>query len=696
MANYSIILNLTGNSVERSAALATNLATANANAIALSASLANVSASAAAIPRRMPLSGSTRGAAVQNTQASALTAAANAQSAAAQRQATAAALSSRAAREQISATRYTRHRSTTIASYGTGFNLGGFSGRFSSILQPDAAGKIFGIDASKLTRGANIAAIATELIKKVGEVAIKTIAASTIVPPAVAAITLRSAIRILRSENFAEGVRLLSRRHQAALGLGDEYTQAIKNTDFLAATFGLDRSTALSSINTLTGLGVGGGDRRLTLDEATGLTKIAGLISQHHGVPFERVSTNIQQLLVQDKPHIRDIRELLNQAPILGKYALREIQEKGLNGVDIRTYLKDQKNILSVLKQYELDIASNAGMQARGRISLAQQDFWATIAQNEKFWSLVGREGSGVIGSAGQAVDSILKSLANNERFLIEIRNIQTILEKIANNSDKIISKVVDIAAFFSRSFGIGNRSEARTEIQRENAIEAAFRDPGLYDRIYEDWKAANLGASTTSEGLKREFDDYFKGLVEAAKQDSTLRSSVYGTGRIVAPDERRWYQFQTKLDDIVTNTGIYKDAISSAKPDTVFRYLPNIGSIKAPNSSYAAFNVPTLGAGEFSSGYLEEIRRIKGLNPEDFDSNGQGTGDDLTGNNRDRRSLIINFNAPLLQWANTVMTSEPERTVEQVRENIEEIISTGVQRAFLGVSNKVGTSSFY
>ena len=108
-------------------------------------------------------------------------------------------------------------------------------------------------------------------------------------------------------------------------------------------------------------MGVAKTGSKLTVNDATALTRVGGLISQQAGVSFERVMTNIQQLMVQSNPNIRDIRELLNQAPILGRYAIDEMERKGITGVDKNTYLKDQNNLLSVLTRYDVENASSPG-----------------------------------------------------------------------------------------------------------------------------------------------------------------------------------------------------------------------------------------------------------------------------------------------------------------------------------------------
>lgn len=341
MAGYNIVLDLGGNAVSRSEKLAANLGVAAANATTLAAALRSVGTAAAAVPARTIRVGAVpTGSSVRGRSYAADNGRFREYIQGMTRQSDAMRAMSRFYKEQErdARARYTRHRNTKIMSYGTGFNLGGFSGRFSTILQPDASGNILGMNAGALMKNVNTAAIATSIVGMVGKAVVKTMVYSTAAPFVTGGIGMKSLISMLQSEGFASGVRLISRRTQAQAGLGQGFERAQLNADALAASYGLDRSTSLSSINVLTGLGVGGSsDQKLSLGQATRLTKIGGLISQQVGVPFERVMTNIQQLLAQATPNIRDIRELLNQAPVLGKYAIKEMEERGVKGTDVRT-----------------------------------------------------------------------------------------------------------------------------------------------------------------------------------------------------------------------------------------------------------------------------------------------------------------------------------------------------------------------
>lgn len=697
MAGYSIVLNLKGNAVERTEKLSLTLAQAAKNATLLASKLSEVNVAARTIPSRSIRVGNVSqvaGASQANFAKSLAVAstAANVNAKAQTAAATAATANATAQRASARATNYTRHRSTRIASYGTGFNIGGFSGRLSTILQPDANGQLFGLNAAKLAKSLNIAGIVSEVFKQVSKAIIKTVAYSTAAPFALGGGILLTSLRALRSESFAEGVRLISRRHQANLALGEAYAQADINTDFLASTYGLDRSTALSSINVLTGLGVGGTDRKLTLNEATGLTKVSGLISQHHGVPFERVATNIQQLLVQDKPHIRDIRELLNQAPILGKYALREMESKGIVGMDVRTYLKDQKNILSALKSYELDIGTNQGMQARGRINLAQQDAWAKIASNDPFWQLIGNEGSNIITSIANTFNNILTSLAGNKEFSVMLRNIEVTFNKLAENSDKIVSTIVSIADRLSSFFGIDNKTEARYLTDREDAVKYALNSPKVLAEQRRLWETSSLPVSTTQEGRDKEFKEYFSNLVAAAQKDENILRSIMSEGRLRNVDEFGLLDIAGRGGVRIDNQrAIAQQGRAIAAPGYE-RYLPSVNSLWSPANAFAAYTVPLNALEKFSSSYISDLTKIGTLDPSQFKSNGEAQGDDLTGANRDRRSLIINFNDKLIEWNNTVITSEPEQTVDRIAEELELMLSAGIQRALLGATGSMST----
>lgn len=680
MASYKIVLNIGGNAVSNAERLATVLATANANAQSLAAALRSVGVAASSIPKTpvvVRAVGSARAATAGSTGM------------------------------HRNDARYTRHPYTRIASFGYGFSLGGFSGRLSSILQPDANGRLFGMDAGALAKGLNVTAIAGNVVASIGKALFKLTKVSTLAPMLGSAIPMAAATKMLMSEGFASGVRLISRRHQARMGLGEGYLQANANADYLANSYGLDRSTALSSINVLTGLGVGGSSRRINLNEATGLTKIGGLISQHAGVSFERVMTNIQQLLVQTVPNIRDIRELLNQAPVLSKYALREMDEKGVTGVDVRTYLKDQQALLSVLKRYELDNASNLGMQARGQIALAMQDFWASIAGNTS-WGYVGGASSKIIGSAASGINTLLTAFSGNENFQKWVENLSLTFENLAKNGDTLISKLIDWTDKLSSMLGIdfGDETQARYNVGVSNTIKNALGQEYTRESLFEMAKKSGAFRTNTPEGQKAEFEAMYSQYQQEAEKSRLLREgiTVYGKASnfndlpLSARSMDAFMGGRLKQATAIANEQQYKEFTQNAKPSYLSPlYVPDAVK-KLENGKTANPNVPFFGAslstaliGQDFMNYLEKTAKVGGLDPSQFTSNGGASGDDLKGFNRDRRSLEIHFHDKLVEWNSEIVTDSPQETVQYVADNMDQIVSAAIQRALLGATNKMG-----
>lgn len=710
MAGYNIVLDIGGNAVSRSEKLAANLGVAAANATTLAAALRSVGTAAAAIPSRTIRVGAVpTGSSIRGRSYAADNGRFREYIQGMTRQSDVMRSMSRFYREQErdARARYTRHRNTKIMSYGTGFNLGGFSGRFSTILQPDANGNILGMNAEKLMRGVNAGAIATSMVSMIGKAVLKTMAYSTAVPLAVGGLGIRAMIGMLQSEGFASGVRLISRRHQARAGLGVGYEQANSNADFLAASYSLDRSTALSSINVLTGLGVGGaGNTKVSLAQATNLTKVGGLISQQAGVPFERVMTNIQQLLVQATPNIRDIRELLNQAPVLGKYALKEMEERGVKGVDVRTFLKDQSALLAVLRRYELDNASNAGMRARGQIALAQQDFWAKIAGNNDVWSYVGGAGAGLINSGGNAVNSLLSTVVNNDAFRVMVKRVENLFENFEDNGTRLVDKLITFIERAGEKLGLdlGDSQKAKIANDKERAL-----DDLRYNRTFRK----NFETTLDSAGLLKDvspsmrgkaINDYMSQYLDAIKRDENVLNAVRGIGTLHdangpwTPHQRRKMNEST-LDWAAglafnsDSTSVYYPVTGSYKGYSGVKHsgVWDRATLRNPMTANAAYAIDYADLGESLGTFIKKLTDIApGALPA---ITGAGaTGSDLSGFNKDRRNLEIHFHDAIVKWTSNISTDDPQEVVAEVKQNIDQIASEAIQKAMLAATGKMGT----
>lgn len=710
MAGYNIVLDLGGNAVSRSEKLAANLGVAAANATTLAAALRSVGTAAAAVPARTIRVGAVpTGSSVRGRSYAADNGRFREYIQGMTRQSDAMRSMSRFYKEQerVTRSRYTRHRNTNIFSYGTGFNLGGFSGRFSTILQPDANGNILGMNAEKLMRGVNVTAIATSMVAKIGKGILKTMAYSTAVPLGVGALGMKGMISMLQSEGFASGVRLISRRHQARAGLGAGFEQANSNADFLAASYGLDRSTALSSINVLSGLGIGGsGKTKVSLAQATNLTKVGGLISQQAGVPFERVMTNIQQLLVQATPNIRDIRELLNQAPVLGKYALKEMEERGMQGVDVRTFLKDQGALLSVLRRYELDNASNAGMRARGQIALAQQDFWAKIAGNNDVWSYVGGAGAGLINSGGNAVNSLLSTVVNNDAFRVMVKRVENLFENFEDNGTRLVDKLITFIERAGEKLGLdlGDSQKAKIANDKERAL-----DDLRYNRTFRK----NFETTLDSAGLLKDvspsmrgkaINDYLSQYLDAIKRDEDVLNMVRGIGTLRdangpwTPSQRRkaneaTVDWAAGLAFNSDSTAVYYPVTGNYKGYTGVKHsgVWDKSTLRNPMTANAAYAIDYSDLGNSLGTFIKKLTDIApGALPKITGSGASGS--DLSGFNKDRRNLEIHFHDAIVKWTSNISTDDPQEVVAEVKQNIDQIASEAIQKAMLAATGKMGT----
>lgn len=689
MAGYNIVLNLGGNAVSNSERLATNLAAAAANATTLASALRSVGAAYRSIPnRRFTVPSAPR---QSRPYARPLRTAS--------RPAT--------ARPYAQGAPYTRHRSTRIASWGYGFSLGGFNARLSSVLQPDENGMLFGMDAGRLMRGVNVAGIAGNIMTSIGRALFKATKMATFSGPMIAGGVMTAALRVLQSDWFAEGAKLISRRHQTREGMGPQYEQTLRNADIISAAYGLDRSTTLSSINVLAGLGVGANNRKITLGEATGLTKVGGLIAQHAGVSFERVMTNIQQLLVTTAPNMRDIRELLNQAPILGKYALKEMEEQGLKGVDVRTYLKDQGALLSVLKRYELSNASNAGMRARGMINMASQDAAALIASNNPFWSYIGNAGSGMIKALATSANKFMSMLVDNRSFLNMIKSLEMTIDMMGDKGVTLVDKLITLADRIAAYFKIElvDEQAVKAAVDREQALRAAMNDPSIRNEAYQSWLKQGVYTSKTEAGRREEFSRVYEQVAEQVARDEKMLSLVQAKNDLQGIESVPWrdrlmrgFLGTTWEVSAKNKANIYRSQREALHaPDSVFTYLTYPDTL--PNNmttTQAASSMLTVGRNtllEEMNSRIERLNSVEGLDPSKFNNlDSAAGGKDLTGFNRDRRALEIHFHDKLVEWNSTIKTDDPQQVVNEVADTMDQLVAAAIQQALLGSTDKMAT----
>lgn len=243
--------------------------------------------------------------------------------------------------------------------------------------------------------------------------------------------------RMLNSNNMAEAASNLMQMRMAEKGLGGNYQATLNRATQLAAEYGFSRVGMLNAMNMFTGLNVDG--KKLPPEEASHLAEVVGKIAHMGGLSFERVNVNLQQLLGQAVPSIRDIRELVGQAPFIGKLAMNMMEERGVQG-DYRDWLKNKSNLRSVLDEFNELVESHPVMKARGQIALAKENFWMRIADGlSPYWDKIAQANEKLYSWLSDKIVNWISNIDVNkvgaklDQFILELDTFASAIRTIAN-----------------------------------------------------------------------------------------------------------------------------------------------------------------------------------------------------------------------------------------------------------------------
>lgn len=498
---------------------------------------------------------------------------------------------------------------------------------------------------------------------------------------------LRAGASYLSSGNAEAGIRMLQRQAQARAGFGPQYGIASRRAEELSAAFGLNPANVIASMNVLTGMQLGRSGRRLSLGEAERLTQAGGIIAQQGGRSFEMVMTNLQQMMSQVTPNMRDIRELLNAAPILSKYAMDEIAKEGRTGVSAMDWLRDQNNMLRVLDRYLAENPPIAGMRARGIIERSNLEFNAALAGNPAWLGLAMKYESSM-GNLADNLNPVFSMVSSSQLFSFAVKTF-----------DSSVSKITMAFDWFGKLFGSG----VFLSMVDTFLVPGVFKGEGYRNRIQEVEKEESL-----RKYLSLTIGD--------------VRESLSGTPKALPTDDAeavaevfRRLSNADKLYDFVVPYGMTKHEWRSgggAKyPGYTWDTYKGLVESQVKSSPLTSgLSLSKIGFGlDNASGVLAyQVKKNELLDwlkrPEDIDGastfkqfNGQSTldqmnGSDISGFGRDRKALTINFNAPIVDWDSNITTGDPQDVVNEVSETIEGAASRAIQIALLGASQKMTT----
>lgn len=718
MAAYSIVLNLSGNAVSQAHKLSKTLGTAYSNSVKLAAGLKAVNAELRAMPSvytGTPAAGSHRtikpfgrddrlnAVAAQRLTAAALSIqkaaaklsiASNRQSAAATSQRAAARTSAASLRNHARSGANNPYISRMLSTpYGN-------VGQVLTFSNPEVNAALSGV--LKLRTG--ILSLISVL-----KVAAKATGFATLAPHAVAGGILAVGNNMLFSDNMDTAIQLISRRRQAQLSMGSEQAAAANRyADMLVAAHGFDRNAVLSNMTVMTGAGIAGDmNKRITLGQAAELSKAAGLISQQSGAPLEKVMTNLQQLLLQAKPNLRDIRELINQAPILTNYAIKEMQAKGVTGIDARDYLKDQQALLNTIYRFVQDIEPVGIARIRGDISVAKQEMWAKWAGNDDFFNFIGGNTVQLLNAFGDGVNKLMTSLKDSpevNRFMANLTFTVSQLGDAAGPVADRLSRVLDVARWImglpdgdrARANDLAAKSTAYRALSETSEYRSALRGQfdetpaaktaranGLTGETYDKWAEREINAFIASNRHNEDYLDaiFPDGVNEVSSRARDAQFFDTASGRMLEQTKIR----QRYDGKIIVPAG--------SLPRTESGAIDRSRAVRLFGGTHQAFFYNPAANNDFANSYAawsDTSNRITGLGIGNVGSDASTSA--LTGTNRDRRALEIHFHAPIVEWTSTIEATNPQDTVDEVAANIEKMASAAIQKALLGASNRMSS----
>lgn len=444
--------------------------------------------------------------------------------------------------------------------------------------------------------------------------------------------------RMLNSNNMAEAASNLMQMRMAEKGLGGNYQATLNRATQLAAEYGFSRVGMLNAMNMFTGLNVDG--KKLTPEEASHLAEVVGKIAHVGGLSFEPVNVNLQQLLGQAAPSIRDIRELVGQAPFIGKLAMNMMEERGVQG-DYRDWLKNKSNLRSVLDEFNELVESHPVMKARGQIALAKENFWMRIADGlSPYWDKIAQANEKLYSWLSDKLVSWVSNIDVNkvgaklDQFILELDTFASAIQTIANT----IGSTANGISFGPKQYG---EFDPETGGVRMTWGLSTNKDAALFTTM------ANNIAKKKAYGRE----------VSRIAEFAAKRAREAGHGDIV----------QAAYDKLNSNEFI--DAFVGTSSYFNWRYTDDTKKIRKPTLS-------KLGIKAISDLFPAGLRGITGTGGRSTDPNAQTVSNLSQGS----KSIFINFNKEIVDMdINIASVENIDELGRKLEPKIEEVVVRGL-----------------
>lgn len=444
--------------------------------------------------------------------------------------------------------------------------------------------------------------------------------------------------KLLNSNNMAEAASNLMQMRMAEKGLGGNYQATLNRATQLAAEYGFSRVGMLNAMNMFTGLNVDG--KKLTPKEASHLAEVVGKIAHVGGLSFDRVNVNLQQLFGQAVPSIRDIRELVGQAPFIGKLAMNMMEERGVQG-DYRDWLKNKSNLRSVLDEFNELVESHPVMKARGQIALAKENFWMCIADGlSPYWDKIAQANEKLYSWLSDKIVNWISNIDVNkigaklDQFILELDTFASAIQPIVNT----IGSIANCISFGQKQYG---EFDPETGGVRMTWGLSTDKDAALFTTM------ANNIAKKRAYGRE----------VSRIAKLAAKRAREAGHGDIV----------QAAYDKLNSNEFI--DAFVGTSSYFNWRYTDDTKKIRKPILS-------KLGIKAISDLFPAGLRGITGTGGRSTDPNAQTVSNLSQGS----KSVFINFNKEIVDMdINIASVENIEELGRKLEPKIEEVVVRGL-----------------
>lgn len=521
-------------------------------------------------------------------------------------------------------------------------------------------------------------------------------AAGYAVPKLVGGLLYSTLSKTLNSASMTDAISNRMQMDMAQKGLGSSYSTALSDATRMAAEYGYSRAGMLSMINTVSGFEIGG--EEIGTEIATDIARMVGKVSQLGGRPYDVVGLNMQQLLAADKPNLRDVRELIHAAPILNRYANEDMKRRGVTDMSPYNYLQDRGNMLRALYRLDSELQPPSASAARGRIALAKENFWINVAGMDKLWESVGRAGESMFDRLSARISIWFQEF--------DVKDLDHVFDEFVDGAEDVVS------ALLSLSQGILNVSDFFSSLNPFN-----WGEEKRYER---DWRkdVEQYNIAERRKGVESITEQFANKFIDNYLSDPNVRKNWgldEGTSEAQAQTLKETRDillrgFKSRYSPIIANNITESDG-ALPESDSIPQYVRTYYDVKRkpvfdkpvpmgvgvsawwgeretynPTKLKADVVPRTLRPAPDFNINLDEITKF-------FDKYGKlfgGAGDsgsdtkkieDLT---KGSKSLIVNFNAPIVQMPTQITTTASAESIMQtLSRQIEEVTIRGLQMAF-------------